>query len=118
MKGNTMAQQQTITYVDDIDGKEVTDNDSPTVTFGLDGTTYEIDLGDKNQEKLRKALEPYINAGRKVSGQRTNGRKATKATQSGPSAADIRGWAQEQGLDVPSRGRIPQEVRDAYEAAN
>ena len=41
-----------IVLEDDIDGSDATE----TVAFGLDGTSYEIDLNDKNAAKLRDAL--------------------------------------------------------------
>ena len=47
-----MAQRVNIVLVDDIDGSDATE----TVSFGLDGTSYEIDLNDKNAAKLRDAL--------------------------------------------------------------
>ena len=47
-----MAQKVNIVLVDDLDGTEATE----TVTFGLDGTTYEIDLNDANAAALREAL--------------------------------------------------------------
>lgn len=115
-----MAQLTVVRFIDDIDGSDLADAETPTLTFALDGTQYEIDLSDKSQEKLRKALAPYIGAGRRVSGSRgkaPRGRKSAAAA-TGATAADVRAWAVEQGLDVPARGRVPQEVRDAFEAAN
>jgi len=47
-----MAQKVHITLEDDLDGGDATE----TVSFGLDGRSYEIDLNDKNAGKLRKAL--------------------------------------------------------------
>ena len=44
--------------IDHLDGSEATE----TVTFGLDSTTYEIDLNKKNAAALRKALEPHVKA--------------------------------------------------------
>ena len=34
------------------------------------------------------------------------------------STSDIRAWAQEQGYEVSSRGRVSSEIREAYEAAH
>lgn len=31
--------------------------------------------------------------------------------------ADVRAWAREQGIDVPARGKLPDEVIAAYQAA-
>lgn len=108
-----MAQKVSIVLVDDLDGSEATE----TVTFGLDGTTYEIDLNDKNAAELRDALAGYIGHGRKVGAASRRGRKAAAAT-SGPSAAEIRDWARSNGHDVPDRGRVSADVRAAYEKAH
>lgn len=107
-----MAQKVITQLVDDIDGQVLADGEGETVTFALDGTTYEIDLSKKNADKMRGVLQDYIAAGRKTGGKRS------RAKQTGPAAADIREWAKQNGHDVPDRGRIPQEVRDAYDAAN
>jgi hypothetical protein len=109
-KGKIMAQKVLIQLEDDLDGSEATE----TVTFGLDGRTYEIDLNEKNATKLRKAVQPFADKARKVTGTRSPGRSRA----SGSDAKAIREWAQSSGLDVPSRGRIPASVREAYEAAN
>ncbi len=106
-----MAQKVNIVLVDDIDGSEATE----TVTFGLDGTSYEIDLNDKNASKLRDALGGYVGHARKVGGAR-RGRRA--AATGGPSPKEIREWARSQGMDVPDRGRVSADVRSAYEAAH
>ncbi|MEZ0577792.1 Lsr2 family protein [Nocardioides sp. MH1] len=107
-----MAQRVNIVLVDDIDGSEATE----TVSFGLDGTSYEIDLNDKNAGKLRDALANYVGHGRKVGGARRTRGKA--AATGGASAKDVREWARANGHKVPDRGRIPAEVRDAYDAAH
>ena len=109
-----MAQKVHIVLEDDLDGSPATE----TVSFGLDGKSYEIDLNDKNAGKLRDALAQYVGAGRSVGGAR-RGRKASSASNNlGPSAREIRDWARSNGHDVPDRGRIPADVRSAFEAAN
>ncbi|MEU0092949.1 Lsr2 family protein, partial [Kribbella sp. NPDC006257] len=47
-----MAQRVQVVLEDDLDGGKADE----TVTFGLDGSTYEIDLSKKNAAKLRDAL--------------------------------------------------------------
>jgi hypothetical protein len=108
-----MAQKVHIVLEDDLDGSPATE----TVSFGLDGKSYEIDLNDKNAGKLRVALAQYVGAGRSVGGAR-RGRKPSTSTNLGPSAREIRDWARSNGHDVPDRGRIPADVRAAFEAAN
>ncbi|GAA4722370.1 Lsr2 family protein [Nocardioides endophyticus] len=108
-----MAQKTHIFLEDDLDGSEATE----TVTFGLDGSSYEIDLNDKNAAKLRDALAPYVGHGRRVGSAPRRGRKAA-ARAGGPSAREIRDWARSNGYDVPDRGRVSADIRAAYEAAN
>lgn len=45
-----------IFLIDDLDGTEA----GETVTFELDGKTYEIDLSSANANDLRQSLLPYV----------------------------------------------------------
>ena len=109
-----MAQRVNVVLVDDIDGNDA----SETVSFALDGVDYEIDLSDEHAAQLREALALYIGHGRRTGGRRRSGRRSSAAPEGGPSAADIRAWAREHGYEVPERGRVSAEVREAYAAAN
>ena len=109
-----MAQRVNVVLVDDLDGDEA----SETVSFALDGVDYEIDLNDGNAQALRDALSRYVGAGRRVGGRRRKGQRAAAGGDTGPSASDIRAWARENGWDVPERGRVSAEVRQAYAAAH
>ena len=103
-----MAQKVNIVLVDDIDGTEAAE----TVSFAIDGREYDIDLSTRNAERLREALALYVGHARRGGGRR--GRNRT----GGPSPADIRAWARENGFDVPDRGRVSANVREAYLAAH
>lgn len=105
-----MAQRVNVVLVDDIDGS----NADETITFGLDGSEYEIDLKKKHASELRKALEPFVGAARRTGGRRG---KSRKSAGGGPNPAEIRQWARDNGYDVPVRGRIPESIRDAYSKA-
>ncbi|MET9119882.1 Lsr2 family protein [Streptomyces sp. NPDC004528] len=108
-----MAQKVQVTLVDDLDGSDADE----TVTFGLDGSTYEIDLTGANADRLRKALTPYREAGRRTGNRR--GGKPAKRTQVGSDATTIRAWAKSNGWpNLSNRGRVPADVRDAFEAAH
>ncbi len=86
---------------------------------GLDGVAYEIDLNDKNAAKLRDAIAAYVGHGRKVGAAPRRGRKSSSsAATDGPSAREIRDWARSNGHDVPDRGRVSAEVREAFAAAH
>ncbi|MFF4420650.1 Lsr2 family protein [Streptomyces sp. NPDC001549] len=108
-----MAQKVQVLLVDDLDGGEADE----TVTFALDGKTYEIDLTTANAEKLRGLLDPYTKGGRRIGGRASTGRTKgrTAAASGNPDTAEIRAWAKSQGMSVNDRGRVPQEIRDAYE---
>lgn len=113
-----MAQRVNVVLVDDLDGSEAAE----TVNFGLDGASYEIDLSDENATKLREALAVYVGHGRRTGGRRRGAAQSGattggKAGASGPSASEIRAWARENGFDVPERGRVSGEVREAFLAA-
>ena len=106
-----MAQKVHITLEGDLDGGDATE----TVSFALDGRSYEIDLNDKNAQALRDALARYVGAARRAGGGR--GSASKRRTQVGTSAREIRDWARSNGHKVPDRGRIPADVREAFEAA-
>ncbi|MCS6563638.1 Lsr2 family protein (plasmid) [Curtobacterium flaccumfaciens] len=116
-----MAQKVTTHLVDDLTGDTIEDGHGRTITFGFDGAHYEIDLTDDNADALREAFSDYIAAARKVTGR--SGRTST-STSSAPKRgnseelAKIREWANANGHEVSSRGRISQAVRDAYDAAH
>ena len=78
-----MAQKVNIVLVDDIDGSDATE----TVSFGLDGTSYEIDLNDKNASALRDALAGYVGHARKVGPASRRGRKSAASAASSALAA-------------------------------
>lgn len=114
-----MAQKVTTHLVDDLTGDTIDDGKGRTVTFGFDGTSYEIDLTDDNADALREAFSDYIAAARKVSGRsgRTSGGSAPKRGNA-EELGKVREWAAANGYDVSSRGPISQAVRDAYDAAH
>src|SRR5689334_4201388 len=62
----SMAQKVTVELVDDLDG--TASDDITTVSFALDGVSYEIDLNQDNASNLRTALADVIAAGRRVGG--------------------------------------------------
>ncbi|WP_416981599.1 histone-like nucleoid-structuring protein Lsr2 [Streptomyces sp. T028] len=110
-----MAQKVQVLLVDDLDGGEADE----TVTFALDGKTYEIDLTTANADNLRGLLEPYVKGGRRTGGRASGGRgKARAASGSSQDTAQIRAWAKENGFEVNDRGRVPATIREAYEKAN
>jgi len=110
-----MAQKVSVTLVSDVSGKDIKDGDGETVSFQLDNSTYEIDVTSKEADALRGLFQDYIAVARKV-GRKTG--TAGKRTQVGTDAKLVRAWANENGLEVPERGRIPADIREKYEVAH
>ncbi len=107
-----MAQKTIVIVEDDLGGGAADES----VTFALDGVTYEIDLSEANARTLRDALSRYVTAGRRVGGARRIGGSASARTDKEQLDA-MRRWARENGYEVSSRGRISKVVRDAYSAS-
>lgn len=124
-----MAQKVVVTLVDDLDESEADE----TVEFGIDGSSFEIDLSDANAAKLRDSLADYIGHARRTAGRRrSTGRSAAPASAAAPAARKgggrasvdreqnqaIREWARKNKFTVSERGRIPSEVSEAYHQAH
>jgi len=118
-----MAQRTVVQLVDDIDGTHISENQGETVTFALDGATYQIDVTRDHAQELRNAVQVYIANGRRVGGGR--GRSVATVRSTGATSRRdpeqtkaIKDWAKANGHKVSNRGRIAQTVLDAYEAAH
>jgi hypothetical protein len=103
------------THYDDLDESA---EDVRTVSLSVDGQSVEIDLSAKSFEKLSKAVAPYLEAGRKTSSGSAARRRRTSAAAITPAKTSntqaIREWAQANGHDVNTRGRIKKDIIDAY----
>ncbi|MEU4545655.1 histone-like nucleoid-structuring protein Lsr2 [Nonomuraea dietziae] len=110
-----MAKQIQEILIDDLDGGEANE----TVSFAIDGASYEIDLSVDNAKKLRDALSPFQQAARK-SGAAAARRRVRGGTRSmsREKSSEIRQWAKAHGLPVSERGRIASTVVEKYEAAH
>jgi hypothetical protein len=111
-----MARRVSYNLVDDIDGGKAAE----TVTFGIDDQTYEIDLNKRNADRLRAALAPYVEAGRRMIKTKGRGRSRLVVQRRVDVAADpraVRAWARANRISVPERGRIPASVTEQYHAA-
>ncbi len=110
-----MAQKIQVLLVDDLDGGTAVE----TVSFSVDGTSYEIDLSAKNAAKLRDAFATYVGAARRSGGRPA--RRATRKAAAGGGAghtAEVRAWARSKGIKVNERGRLSADVVAKYDAAH
>lgn len=108
-----------ITMIDDLDGGRATE----TLSFALEGSTYEIDLSKRNADALRRTLKPYVASGRRVK-QSSKG-PGTKRTRRSPAAhsedydrAEVRAWASSHRIKVAPRGRIANVVVERWRKSN
>lgn len=114
-----MARRIVHQLVDDIDGTVLEIGEGETVHFSLNGASYEIDLNTAHADELRKALEPYVSAGRRAGSSSTARSSAPRKRQTrNPEVAAIRVWANANGHPLSERGRIPASILEAYHAAN
>ena len=111
-----MAQITQVKLVDDLDGGEAAES----VAFSLDGRFYEIDLSDQHAAALRDAFAPFISSARRA-GNGLEGGVAAADVDAGSGSvvredtAAVREWANANGLEVSTRGRISTAVLEAYE---
>ncbi|WP_375431006.1 Lsr2 family protein [uncultured Friedmanniella sp.] len=113
-----MGSRTTVTLFDDLDGST---EEIRTVSLSLDGQAVELDLSQKNFEKVSEFLQPYMAAGRKSGGSSAARRTRTSSpapTKSGIDTQAVREWAKAQGHKVSDRGRVSGDIVSAYEAAH
>jgi nucleoid-associated protein Lsr2 len=110
-----MAQRVKIILEDDLDGSQADE----TVTFGLDGVTYEIDLSGENAAKLRDELAPWVGHARRSGGRKSSGAgRGSAAAGKRTDLAAVREWARKNGYEVSDRGRISADIQAAYDKAH
>src|SRR5688572_3351887 len=104
-----MAQKVQVLLVCDLhDGGEDVEG-TETVSFALDGSSYEIDVCEAHGSQLRDAFASYVGAARRAG--RASGTSQRKPRGSGRSSgndrvAQIREWARQNGQQVSERGRL------------
>lgn len=114
-----MAQKVLVQLVDDLDG--TSSEGIETISFGLDGVTYEIDLNEDNASTLRDHLAEFIGSATRTGGRAKRGTATREGAANGSGRTReqtqaIRDWAKKNGHDVSNRGRIPAAVIEAFEA--
>ena len=115
-----MARRAVVHLVDDLDQTVIEDGNGQGVSFGLDGTTYEIDLTNAHAEEMRGVLARYVEAARKTGSDRPARARSTgrsRSSKSDISPTAVREWAKANGIEVSARGRIPQSVIEQFKAA-
>jgi hypothetical protein len=107
---------------DDLTGEE--SDKVETITYALDGTSYEVELNPTNADKFRELFQDYIAVSRKVGGSGSTGGRSSRRTNitgrtgNKEELANIRAWLRENGHEVSDRGRIKAELVELYHAAH
>lgn len=107
-----MAQRVITQLVCDKCGAEA--EDAVTVSYAVGRSTYEMDLCTKCNGQWDKAIQGWLEVARRLSGGR--GRPAGSSKLSKPAEErdwtpkDVRVWAAENSVELPTRGRIPEAV--------
>lgn len=130
---------------DDLDGSVIEEGKGGTVTVGFGEEQYDLDLTEKNINTLKAAVEPFLEAGRKMqqevttrttsttqtttnrrSTSKKNGtaqatsipRQVSRSAQDRAALAEVRKWAKKKGFKISARGRIPHAIMAAYASEN
>ena len=109
-----MAQRVQYMLVDDIDGSEAAE----TVSFSLDGVSYEVDLNAANAKKLRDALASWVGHARRSGGRKSSRKVGAGGGQRRGDLGAVRDWARKNGHQVSDRGRISAGILAAFDKAH
>ena len=108
-----MAKTLVEVLVDDLDGTEAAES----VRLGWNGQWRQLELSEKNLAALSRAIDRFWDAGRPIRAEAAVRRRAGTSPGAGRDPRAIRVWASENGIAVPSRGRIPREIEERYNDA-
>ena len=124
-----MAKRTKTIYTCDLHEGEVEGND--TITFSLEGKSYELEACDEHAAKMRDDFAPYVGAARPAgrgsgstprrSRESSSGRSSSGASSSGGDrerVQAVREWARANGHQVSERGRLSAAVLKAYDEAH
>jgi hypothetical protein len=108
-----MAKKTITTLIDDLDGTEA----DQSISFAFEGVNYSIDLSDKNADKFRSAIKPYLDSATRSG--RGSGTRASSSTKTSKEELDAaRTWLRKEGHEVSDRGRIKGELMELYRSQN
>ena len=112
-----MSQQLQVSLICDMSPHETETQADRTVTLGIDGRYYELEMCAKHELQLLQILGRYTMAARTVPrpGMR---RHSLRTAQDRQHSREVRAWAVAGGHHLPGRGRIPLVVLRDYAAAH
>lgn len=112
-----MSQRVESILIDDLDGAELDDGEGSTVSFALDGKTYELDLSAANRQRLQDMLRPFIAKARRRGGRPAEAPGKRTARVDSAQLNAMRQWATANGHTISKRGKVPTRIQLAYHGA-
>lgn len=109
-----MARREVVQYICDLTGREIEEGNHVTIRISYDGDDYILDTDAKGEEEIEKVLAPILAKARLDRGKPARGARAKRDPAQ---TRAIRKWAQDQGIAVSDRGRIPADIEAKYHAA-
>jgi hypothetical protein len=113
-----MAKRVIEQLVSDLSGKDIKDGEGETIKFSIGSTSYEIDLTEAEAGQFYAAVKKYTDVAARTGGRGVRSGGGSKPKTDRTRTQAIRTWARENGRAVSERGRISQDVQDAYNAAH
>jgi nucleoid-associated protein Lsr2 len=112
-----MSQHVQVTLICDMPLHETATLADRTMSLGIDGRHYELEVCAKHELQLLQTLGRYTMAARRVTsaGVRRNNLRTSQDRQH---SREVRAWALASGRQLPERGRIPLAVLRDYAAAH
>src|SRR4051794_6506117 len=96
-----MARRTQIVLEDDLSGEVLEDGTGETISFSLDGQSYEIDLSATDAGHLREDFARYVGHGRKIasrgSASRPPSSRGRASAEGKRDLAPVREWARQNG---------------------
>jgi sugar phosphate isomerase/epimerase len=88
------------------------------IRFGWGTAFYETDLCEKHGEEFRVLMEKTLRTARRLGAPATTVTpKVRRDKRPNVSTKEVRDWAQEQGIEVNERGRVPESLIVQFLAA-
>lgn len=112
-----MTQQVQVTLICDMPPHEADTPADRTVSIGIDGQHYQLELCAKHELQLLQTLGRYTMAARRVAAPGVR-RHNIRTRQDRQFSREVRAWAQASGHQLPDRGRIPLDILRDYAAAH
>lgn len=122
--GNKVAKRVVEYLTSDLSGEEIPEESGGgTVEFTVSGTSYAMDLTEAELAGFNEALSPYVAVSQRLTNRgaritRTVLPTAQSARRSKEQLTAVRRWAKSNGHQVSERGRVPEAVLAAFDAAH